>query len=119
MAFKEVLKIYFQKYGIFYGRACRSEFWYSLFICISFVVLWYVIYYYSIFGNYLKLSRSSRYGNFPTFILLVMPAISAVFRRFQDRGRHGVVFILSTACIFLFVVFGGLRPAIWISAGVV
>jgi uncharacterized membrane protein YhaH (DUF805 family) len=74
MTFQESIKVCFNKYVDFSGRASRSEYWwFALFILLGSCVL-------SIFSHWLNL----------LFVLgTLLPSLAAASRRLHDTGRSG------------------------------
>jgi uncharacterized membrane protein YhaH (DUF805 family) len=74
MTFQESIKVCFNKYVDFSGRASRSEYWwFFLFVLLGCAVLWHV--------------NAVLYGLFALGTLL--PSLSAASRRLHDTGRSG------------------------------
>lgn len=74
MTFQESIKVCFNKYVDFSGRASRSEFWWFMLFC------------------FLVSMAAGLFGflvNCLVFLALLLPQVSAATRRLHDTGRSG------------------------------
>lgn len=82
VTFTESIKESFSRYATFKGRASRTEYWYL------------VLFYFLLYGLAILMAviDSSGIGTaivFTTWLVFVIPGISALVRRLHDTGRSG------------------------------
>ncbi|MBI3346577.1 MAG: DUF805 domain-containing protein [Burkholderiales bacterium] len=74
MTFQDSIKVCFNKYVDFSGRASRSEYW------------WFVLF---IFAGYLVTSVVSHWLYYLFALATLLPQMAAASRRLHDTGRSG------------------------------
>ncbi|HSF93392.1 MAG TPA: DUF805 domain-containing protein [Thermohalobaculum sp.] len=88
MGLREAVKVCFQDYYTFSGRATRSEYWWFILFCVIGSVILSTIDQ-IVFGANRLLGLSGLFG-----MLTLLPQIAVAWRRMHDIGRPGAMNLL-------------------------
>ncbi len=105
VGFIEAIKLFFKNYVNFSGRSTRSEFWFAyLFVMIGSIVTGFIDG--IITGISIASAVTSDYNSTPSFTLsifgtlfnlaVLLPLLSAEFRRLHDTGKSGTYIFIDT-----------------------
>ncbi|WP_124981769.1 DUF805 domain-containing protein [Nonlabens xiamenensis] len=98
LSFGEAIKLSFENYANFSGRARRSEFWYfKLFQLICLLPLSLLVLFTSFIGEAAAILSVMFAVIF--YVALVIPSLSSSVRRFHDTGNSGWLVLLDLFCI--------------------
>ena len=96
MGFLQSIKVCLSKYVVFSGRASRSEYWwFVLFAILSSIALAFLDV--AIFGTNPETGESANVLNSVFQLAILLPFLSAGWRRLHDTGRPGWYLLLPMA----------------------